>query len=151
MINSVKSLCPKNCKNLHFKSLKLYEEAARKFPSYFVAFDFVAFEEFGDLADFSDLVNEHFENSEDFEPTVSYHAGESFNRGNRNCLDAIQKGTRRLGHGLNLLRDPHAIDLAKQKGIVIEVCPLSNNLLGYVNDLNWHPAKFLKEMGVRIT
>lgn len=40
--------------------------------------------------------------------------------------------------------------MVKEKGVTIEVCPLSNNLLGYVNDLNWHPAKFLKDFGVKM-
>lgn len=97
------------------------------------------------------MVDEYFRNKKDFRPTVNYHAGESFSRANRNCLDAIRKGTRRLGHGLNLLRDAEAFNLVREKGITVEVCPLSNNLLSYVNDLNWHPAKFLKELGVKIT
>lgn len=151
MINSVKGVCPYSCKKVHFSSIALYEEAAKKHPELFTAYDFVAFEDTDALKPFSSLVQEYFKDKKDFEPRVSYHAGESFSRGNRNCHEALLAGSLRLGHGLNLLRDPEAIRLAKERGVTVEVCPLSNILLGYVNDLNWHPAKFLKEMGVRIT
>ena len=150
MLNSIKSLCPKNQKDLHFKILDLYRMASKKYPKYFTAFDFVSFEDTDHLDDYSQLVDEYFKNENDFKPVVCYHAGESFSRKNKNCFKAAKLGSKRLGHGLNLLRNPKAIEIIKQKGITVEVCPLSNILLGYVNDLNWHPAKFLKEMDVKM-
>jgi adenosine deaminase len=150
MLNSIKSISPYKLKNVHESILDIYESAVKKYPNYFTAFDFVSYEDTDDLEAFSDLVNDHFKDSKNFKPKVCYHAGESFSRNNSNCLNAIKNGSDRLGHGLNLLRDPKAIELVKEKGITVEACPLSNILLGYVNDLNWHPVKFLKEMGVKV-
>ena len=150
MLNSIKAISPHKQKDVHLSVIKLYEFAAKKYPKKFTAFDFVAFEDFDDLKYYSGLINEHFKDIKDFNPTVCYHAGESFKRKNDNCMNAIESGTKRIGHGLNILRNPKAIELVKQKGITIESCPLSNILLGYVNDLNWHPVKFLKDMGVKI-
>lgn len=150
IMNSVKGISPETQKNLHFLALKVYEQAMRKYPEYFVAFDFVSYEDAGDLKSFANLVDEYFKDIKDVQPVVSYHAGESFQRSNQNARHAIQVGSRRLGHGLNLLRDPGAIRMAREKGVTIEACPLSNNLLGYVTDLNWHPVKCLKEFGVKI-
>jgi adenosine deaminase CECR1 len=128
----------------------MYEHATKKYPDLFVAFDFVAYEDHGELEKYSNLVNEYFKDKKELEPVVSYHAGESIRRKNKNVIHAIEQGTKRIGHGLNLLRDPKAIELAKEKGVTIEACPLSNILLGYVNDLHWHPVKFLKDYGVKI-
>ena len=150
MLNSLKSICPEQNKDLHKKTFDNYEYAVTKHPKYFTAFDFVAYEDTNHLDLYSNLVDEHFQDKE-FTPKICYHAGESFSRKNKNCMNAILKGSKRLGHGLNLLRDPKAIKLAQEKNVTIEACPLSNNLLGYVNDLNWHPVKFLKDMGIKIT
>jgi adenosine deaminase CECR1 len=38
-----------------------------------------------------------------------------------------------------------------QKGIAIEICPISNQLLGYVEDLRNHPATAMLAAGVPIT
>jgi adenosine deaminase CECR1 len=150
MLNSIKSISPREARDVHKNILDIYEQAAKKHPKYFTAFDFVSFEDHDHLCVFNEIVVEHFKDKE-FKHKVSYHAGESYSRKNKNCLNAIQNGSQRLGHGLNILRDPKAIELAKEKGVTIEACPLSNNLLGYVNDLNWHPVKFLKDMGIKIT
>jgi adenosine deaminase CECR1 len=43
------------------------------------------------------------------------------------------------------------IELIKDENICIEACPVSNNVLGYVNDLRSHPARALMTKGVKVT
>lgn len=82
---------------------------------------------------------------------VFLHAGESCARNNENLYDAIMLGTRRIGHGFALVNHPHLIELVKEKDICLEVCPISNLVLGYMFDLRWHPARSLMHRGVPMT
>ena len=49
-------------------------------------------------------------------------------------------GAARIGHGLALIKHPRLMQIVKERGIAVEVCPISNQLLGYVSDLRNHPA-----------
>jgi adenosine deaminase CECR1 len=68
------------------------------------------------------------------------HSGESNWVENENVLDAILLGAKRIGHGLSLVKHPLLIQIAKEREIAIEVCPISNQVLGYIADLRNHPA-----------
>ncbi|MEO8447889.1 MAG: hypothetical protein ABI528_10360, partial [bacterium] len=69
-----------------------------------------------------------------------FHDGESTLPSNDNLIDAVMLDTRRIGHGINLFRFPILEMAVKKKQIALEVCPLSNQILGYVDDLRMHPA-----------
>lgn len=68
------------------------------------------------------------------------HSGESNWMENENILDAILLGARRIGHGLTLIKHPLLMQIARDRNIAIEVCPISNQVLGYISDLRNHPA-----------
>ena len=68
------------------------------------------------------------------------HSGESNWAENQNLYDAVLLGTRRIGHALALIRHPLLLREVKTRDIAIEVCPISNQLLGFVADLRTHPA-----------
>ena len=76
------------------------------------------------------------------------HAGESINASSDNVIAAYQLGPVRIGHGLNLCRFPKILDLVCEAGICLEVCPVSNQVLGYVSDLRNHPAAGYLKRGV---
>jgi len=60
------------------------------------------------------------------------HAGECLGDGNAtdsNLFDAILLGARRLGHGFSLYKHPLLIDKVKENKILIETCPISNEVL----------------------
>ena len=67
------------------------------------------------------------------------HGGESLDAV-ENLYDLTLLGTKRIGHGFNLFRFPNLYEIIKEKDICIEVCPISNHVLGYVNDLRNHHA-----------
>ncbi len=68
------------------------------------------------------------------------HSGETNWVENQNVYDAVLLGATRIGHGLALIRHPTLMQMVKQRGIAIEICPISNQVLGFVADLRNHPA-----------
>ncbi len=68
------------------------------------------------------------------------HGGESLDAGNENLIDAYLLGAARVGHGLNLYRYPDLHARFIREEICLEVCPVSNQRLGYTTDIRNHPA-----------
>lgn len=79
------------------------------------------------------------------------HDGESDWASVQNLYDAYLLNSRRIGHGFNLLHFPVLMDDIKEADICIEVSPLSNQILGYIEDLRLHPANYLLKNGVQIS
>jgi len=78
------------------------------------------------------------------------HCGESLNSTNDNLIDAYLLGSTRVGHGMNLYRYPDLLRRYAKEEICLEVCPISNQTLGYTHDIRLHPgAEYLKR-GVTI-
>lgn len=79
------------------------------------------------------------------------HDGESDDRDNSNVVDAVLLGCPRVGHGVNAgMFFPAVTAEMKRRGTVVEVNPISNQVLHYVEDLETHPAAPLALGGVRI-
>jgi len=78
-----------------------------------------------------------------------FHAGETHERTCQNIHDAIMLGTKRIGHGFQIQLFPYLQDLVKEKDICIEVCPLSNMVLGYTKDLRTHPVSYMLSKGIQ--
>lgn len=80
-----------------------------------------------------------------------FHAGETLGSGSdtdHNLFDAILLGTRRIGHGFSLYKHPLLIDLVKEKKILIESCPISNEVLRLCGSVMSHPLPALLARGV---
>jgi adenosine deaminase len=74
---------------------------------------------------------------------LTVHAGEW--QGPENVRDAIQNlYTDRIGHGVRVVEDSRTAWLARDRGVVFEVCPTSNMQTGAVRELSHHP---LVDMG----
>ncbi|GAC96159.1 hypothetical protein PHSY_003739 [Pseudozyma hubeiensis SY62] len=72
-----------------------------------------------------------------------FHAGETLEDGadaDLNLYDAILLDTKRIGHGVSLARHPLLTDMVKEKDICIEICPISNQILGYTASICSHPS-----------
>jgi adenosine deaminase CECR1 len=87
---------------------------------------------------------------------ISIHAGESLDSTNSNVIDSFFLGADRIGHGINLIMDPYSRDIIKeyQKAgheLCIELNPVSNKLLGYVEDFRIHPAQDYIREGFPVT
>lgn len=120
-----------------------------------------------DLVDHEDRLNQlifylnSFKNISDYIKKNNYsplpfyfHAGETSmynSRADINLFDAILLNTTRIGHGLSFMHHPHLRSLLKQKNILVEVSPISNQLLRFVEDLRKHPATSLISESVPIS
>lgn len=78
------------------------------------------------------------------------HSGETNHAQSENLYDALLLGAPRIGHGLALVRHPLLMQLARERGVAVEVCPISNQLLGYVSDLRAHPALAYINAGIAV-
>ncbi|RDA88623.1 hypothetical protein CP532_5829 [Ophiocordyceps camponoti-leonardi (nom. inval.)] len=80
-----------------------------------------------------------------------FHAGETLGDGSgadNNLYDAVLLGTRRIGHGFSLYKHPLLIDMVKEKHILIESCPVSNEVLRLCGSIMSHPLPALLARGV---
>lgn len=79
------------------------------------------------------------------------HGGESLDASNENLIDAYLLGVSRVGHGLNLYRYPDLHSRYVKAEICLEVCPVSNQRLGYTVDIRNHPATEYLRTGMAIS
>lgn len=91
---------------------------------------------------------------EELEIPFFFHAGECLGDGDQadhNLFDAILLDTRRIGHGFSLYKHPLLIDLVKEKKILIECCPISNEILRLTSSIKYHPLPALLSRGVSVS
>lgn len=84
---------------------------------------------------------------------ATVHAGEdNFPGAPNNVRIAIEElGAQRIGHGVQIYRDPEVRRLVIEKQIPLELCPSSNWLTGAVTSTAQHPFRELFEAGVLTT
>lgn len=84
------------------------------------------------------------------------HDGESTWSNNSNVVDACIASRYRIGHGFNLINHPvvaQTVSFGKDGCLsyfpMLELCPISNQLLMYYPDLRCHPALALMRQGIQ--
>jgi len=78
------------------------------------------------------------------------HAGEADGPGSvRGALDVL--GADRIRHGIRAAEDPGLLSELADRGIVLDVCPISNVRTGVVRSLAEHPLPVLLAAGVQAT
>ena len=82
---------------------------------------------------------------------ITIHAGEA--RGPESVRAAIELlAAQRIGHGVRVVRDPAVVELARARGVALEACPTSSNVLtGAVQSLDQHPLPSLLRDGLMVT
>ncbi|KAF4340827.1 adenosine deaminase [Fusarium beomiforme] len=115
------------------------------FPHLICGFDFVGQEDIGrplvDLAPLALWFQQECA-AAGVEIPFFLHAGECLGDGNstdNNLFDALLLGARRIGHGFSLYKHPLLIDKIKEKGILVETCPISNEVLRLTSSCLAHP------------
>ena len=78
------------------------------------------------------------------------HAGETIKGNNYNILDSFLLGVKRIGHATNLYKLGSLCKIIKEKGIILEINPISNQTLRLVRDLRIHPCIAYHNNGVKI-
>lgn len=78
------------------------------------------------------------------------HAGET--EGADSVRQAVEElGADRIGHGVRVLEDRDLTARIADAGILCEVCPTSNFLLGVVDDIDDHPLPRMMEAGLNVS
>lgn len=139
------------------ESMKECIRMKKKFPHIICGFDFVAQEDQGrTLQDLTPLI--FWFRKKCAEAGVDlpffFHAGECLGDGDstdNNLFDAILLGTRRIGHGYSLYKHPLLIDMVKEKKILIESCPISNEILRLSSSILSHSLPALLSRGVAVS
>ncbi|XP_012265133.2 adenosine deaminase 2 [Athalia rosae] len=122
--------------------LRIAEELKKELPDFVAGFDLVGQEDKGKpLIEFADKLKA-------VSPDIPLflHAGETNWYGastDENLIDAVLLNATRIGHGYAILKHPKILDIVKERGIAIEVNPISNQVLRLVDDLRNHPASYL--------
>ncbi len=81
---------------------------------------------------------------------ITVHAGEW--GGAQNVIDAINLlGAERIGHGVRVLEDARAVDLARERQTTFEVCITSNHHSGVVPVDRPHPILEMMARGLNVT
>ncbi|XP_043236376.1 adenosine deaminase 2-like [Amphibalanus amphitrite] len=119
-------------------------------PDLVAGFDLVAEEDCG--APLKEFVPQLLRLAENGVQTF-YHAGETYWLGtdvDENLYDAILLNASRIGHGYGIVKHPLLMREAARRGVAMEVCPISNQVLGLVSDLRNHPAAVLLASGLPV-
>ncbi len=130
--------------------------AKQEFPDLIAGFDLVGQEDLG--RPLKDLTPELFWFrkrcvEEGLEIPFFFHAGEGLGDGDEtdsNLFDAMLLGTRRIGHGFSLYKHPLLIEMVKEKRILVESCPISNEVLRLTSSITSHPLPALLARGVAV-
>lgn len=77
------------------------------------------------------------------------HSGEA--RGKESIISAINMGTKRIGHGINIENDYDLIKLIRDKDILLEICPTSNLNTKVVNNIKDHPIYNIYKNHIKIS
>lgn len=87
-----------------------------------------------------------------------FHAGETaldtggtHHGEHSNLYDALLLRTKRIGHGISLTKHPMLAEEYKQRGIALEICPISNELLHLCTNAKDHRLPDLLAMGLHCT
>ncbi|XP_014238435.1 adenosine deaminase 2-like [Trichogramma pretiosum] len=126
--------------------LSTARELVRELPDFVAGFDLVGQEDKGvPLVEFAEQLR-GLGNASATPVHLFFHAGETNWYGtstDENLLDAILLDTKRIGHGYAVLKHPELLEMIREKGIAIEVAPISNQVLSLVKDMRNHPAAAL--------
>ncbi|KAK3292643.1 uncharacterized protein B0H64DRAFT_377148 [Chaetomium fimeti] len=115
-----------------------------KFSKYIAGFDLVGEESKGKpLKDFAQqfLQFQALCKAAGVDIPLLLHCGETLDIGtdtDGNLLDALLLGAKRIGHGFALPRHPYVMSQMKQRGVCVEVCPISNEILGLTPRMSGH-------------
>jgi adenosine deaminase CECR1 len=128
--------------------IKKTQEYQRMFPDLVIGCDWVGEEDGGQTT--REEVPYLLEIARDPDSPIHFyfHDGETAWPGNHNLIDAVLLRTKRVGHGFDLFQFPSLERMIIKNGIVVEVCPISNQLLRLMHDLRLHPAIGYMNRGV---
>lgn len=136
------------------RSMKAALQRKQNFPDLFSGYDLIAQEDLGrPLVDLAPELVWFRQQTEQLNLTIPYffHAGETLGDGNStddNLFDAVLFNTRRIGHGFSLYKHPNLIQQVVDQSVMVEVCPISNEVLRLNTDVLHHPLPAMIAHGI---
>ncbi|KUI53084.1 Adenosine deaminase CECR1-A [Cytospora mali] len=132
-------------------------EFKKRWPEWIAGFDLVGEE--GKGKPLSAFVKEFLQFQDDckaagVEIPFLFHCGETLEVGSEtddNLLDALLLKSKRIGHGFALARHPYIMERMKKENICLEVCPISNEVLGLTPRADGHSVYGLLANNVHCT
>lgn len=84
---------------------------------------------------------------------ITAHSGETPQpQSARWVRDSIEiLGAERIGHGIQIINDPHILNFVRDQKLPLEVCPISNYLTQSVKTYHEHPIRQLLQAGIQVT
>ena len=132
-----------------------------KFPDLICGFDLVGAEDRPNhIGFYADLLLAFTESCKALRVTIPFmfHAGESLldtggshNPENSNLYDSLLLNAKRIGHGYAILKHPTLVEQYKKNKICLELCPISNELLGLCSNAREHHYPELLAAGLHCT
>lgn len=89
-----------------------------------------------------------------FEIPLLLHCGETLDCGtatDENLVDALLLGAKRIGHAFALPRHPLILEKMRERGVCVELCPISNEVLGLTPRVGGHAMYTLLANNVHCT
>ncbi|KAG6112931.1 hypothetical protein E4U13_004072 [Claviceps humidiphila] len=83
-----------------------------------------------------------------------FHCGETLDMGtdvDGNLVDALLLGAKRIGHGFALTKHPYIMQQMRRRGVCLELCPISNEVLGLTPRVAGHSMYALLANNVHCT
>ena len=93
---------------------------------------------------------EFYDLANSLDMTTKVHAGEPLGAEYiKQCI--YDFNPKQIQHGIHIVEDEDIMKIAKEKGIIFNVCPTSNVILGYANSIKEHPIKKMVDFGLKVT
>lgn len=99
---------------------------------------------------FQELAPVMYKNDDQDLPWI-LHCGETLRAKNYNLVDGTLINAKRFGHCINLFKLGNLFECIRAKGIILEINPVSNQILKQVRDLRLHPCIGYHNNGMKIT
>ncbi|KAG6010495.1 hypothetical protein E4U43_008563 [Claviceps pusilla] len=129
----------------------------QKWPQWIAGYDLAGEESKGrPLKDFVKELLEFKKNCAEANVDIPFlfHCGETLDMGtdaDGNLVDALLLGAKRIGHGFALTKHPYIMQQMKSKGVCLELCPISNEVLGLTPRVAGHSMYSLLANNVHCT
>ncbi|KAH7309208.1 adenosine deaminase family protein [Stachybotrys elegans] len=136
------------------EGMKQALDRKKKFPKLFGGYDLISQEDTGrTLLDLAPELLGFQKEARDRKLSMPFffHAGETLGDGNatdKNLFDALQLRSRRIGHGFSLYKHPLLMQRAIEQHMLVEACPISNEVLRLATDILHHPLPAMIAHGV---
>lgn len=126
-------------------NIKVIDVASRYLGRGVCAIDLAGAEDKYLLGDYEDL----FAIAKSKNIPFTIHAGE--NGGYEEVKKAVLIGAKRIGHGIHAINDDETINLLKEKNVLLEICPTSNEQTNAVLKYEDNPIYNFYKMGVNVS